>query len=195
MASHPFVAANDAFLKPPDGVVIESHFEGDAYERASVQLGPVRFTHTKDENRLPVAELTVTDSLHPWTAEPVLHFQHRQTTRKIHLPRSLFHGPRHEARIASLPTYPYKCATGGVRDNLVQRGRKYHILNYRRTVARYEPESSADAEDASTPLRLTIVVAADHVRLSSHSINTSSTRKRTRCFINHALVWCREPVG
>lgn len=162
--------------KPPGGVVIESRSEGDDGDRAYVQLGPAQFTHTEDENRLDVVEISVAINLHPWTAEPVLDFKDRETTRKLYIPRSHFQGPRHEARILGLPIYPYKYADDHDKDHLVQRGRKYHILNHARHVTSYEPESSVDAEDASTlhlySLPKVVVPATDHVEIFSASIST-----------------------
>ena len=133
--------------------MIESHSEGDDDDRAFIQVGPVQFTRTTDEEKSEVLEITVTGRLHPLTSQPLLSEPHLHEVRKLHIPRSHFHKSVQEARIYDLPFYPREWTGDDDRGYLVDRGQQYQELGRGTHFVTDESENVRGFADASVPPR------------------------------------------
>ena len=136
-------------LKPPGGIVVERHSEGDDDDRAFVQVGPVQFTRSAEG--CEVLELTVTDRLDRLSAQPLLSGSDRHGIRKLHIPRSLFHNSGQEAYVYNLPIRPHECEGDGQKGYLVHRGRKYDQLARETHLVTDQPEGVPGFANASVP--------------------------------------------
>ncbi|KAK3294206.1 prion-inhibition and propagation-domain-containing protein [Chaetomium fimeti] len=147
---------------PPGGMVIERNSEGDDDDRAFVQVGPVQFTRTTDEEKAEVLEINVTGRLHSLTSQPLLSEPHLHEVRKLHIPRSHFHKSGQEARMYKLPICPAGWAGDDVRGYLVDRGQKYWKLGRGTHLVTDESESVSGFADG---LDQYIVDAAEYEHL------------------------------
>ena len=170
--------AANGVLQPPGGIVVERYSEGDDDDRAFLQVGPVQYTRTTDEEDSEVLEITVTDRLHRLTAQPLLSGPDLHWIWKLHIPRSHFRNSGQEAYVHNLPIRPHEWEGD---DDLVHRGGKYDQLARHTHLVTDQPDGVTGFANASLPRRPDTVrsrVAAillTMLGVFSDSINTSST--------------------
>jgi hypothetical protein len=173
----------NALLKPPGGVVIERHSEGDDDDRAFVQIGPAKFMRTTDEEKSEVLEITVTGKLHPLTSQPLLSEPHLHEIRKLHIPRSHFHKSSQEARMYELPIHPFVAWVGDdLGAYLIDRGQQYRTLGRGTHLVTDESENVPGFADASVPHAIVAAALLTMLGIFSDSTNTSSTWQSTKIF-------------